>query len=302
MRLIIAILYILAASSLAFAELKTVKITDSIYAFIGPLDQRSADNLGNNANFGAIITNNGVVLIDTGGSWNGAKQLHDAVKAVTNKPVTHVINTGGQDHRWIGNSYWKSIGAKTIASEAAVEDHQDRGSLQMTMLSNLLGEALDGTEPAYADDTFDRNLIMNFAGMRIEIYHNGQAHTPGDSIVWLPEEKVLFTGDIVYVERILGVGEMSNSASWVKVFNMMTELKPKVLVPGHGPVTTLARAKAETYDYLVNLRQKMAAYMETDGDMIGSVNVDQSAFKQLKNFDQLAKRNAQQVFSEMEFE
>ena len=97
----------------AQAELVTSKISENIYALIGPLSQRSADNLANNANFGVIITREGVVLIDTGGSFKGAKQIHAAIKKITDKPVTHVINSGGQDHRWIANAYWQKLGAKS---------------------------------------------------------------------------------------------------------------------------------------------------------------------------------------------
>jgi hypothetical protein len=64
----------------------------------------------------------------------------------------------------------------------------------------------------------------------------------------------------------------------------------------------LKKAKADTYDYLINLREKIAKHIEEGGDMISSVKVDQSAFSNLEQFGSLAKRNAQEVFSEMEWE
>jgi len=82
----------------------------------------------------------------------------------------------------------------------------------------------------------------------------------------------------------------------------MAALEPKVVVPGHGNPVPLDVATADTYDYLVNLRSQMGAYIDDGGDIIGSVNVDQAAFFYLANFEGLAKRNAQQVFSEMEWE
>lgn len=65
--------------------------------------------------------------------------LHDVVRGLTDQPVIHVINTGGQDHRSLGNGYWKARGATVIASAAAVEDQQVRGAMQLTMLSQLVG-------------------------------------------------------------------------------------------------------------------------------------------------------------------
>ena len=137
---------------------------------------------------------------------------------------------------------------------------------------------------------------------RFELRHAGPAHTPGDSYVWLPGRRVVFTGDIVYVERLLGVGSQSSSRLWLQAFEAVAALDPGHVVPGHGHATTLAQARVETYDYLVNLRDRMRTHIDAGGDMIGAVEVDQSAFARLEQFDSLAGRNAQQVFSEMEWE
>lgn len=300
MRVLAAMLFIFSMSPLQALEVQ--KITDNVYALIGPLDQRSPENLANNATFGVIVTADGVVLVDPGGSWKGAEEIHAAIREITDHRVRIVINTGGQDHRWIGNSYWQAQGAEVIASAEAVADHLDRGSQQMTGLSVLIGDMLEGTEPAYANTTFDTEYKFELGGTAFEIYFAGQAHTPGDSFVWLPASKTVFAGDIIYMERILGIGEQSHSGSWIKVFETLAAFAPEHVVPGHGKATTLQGATADTYDYLVNLRAQMGAYIDDGGDIIDSVNVDQAAFSYLDNFEGLAKRNAQQVFSEMEWE
>lgn len=123
---------------------------------------------------------------------------------MTDEPVKYVINTGGQDHRWLGNGSWKAQGAQIIASDDAVADQQAHGSMQMTALGQFLGNALEGTDPVHADITFDDSYSLDFGGTVFEIIHPGAAHTPGNSFVWIAEKETLFTGDIVYVERILG--------------------------------------------------------------------------------------------------
>jgi glyoxylase-like metal-dependent hydrolase (beta-lactamase superfamily II) len=294
---------VLACDPLASAfALDTVKVADGIYAFVGEKQQRSPANLANNATFGLVVTGDGAVLIDPGGSWKGAEALHAAVRAVTDQPVKFVVNTGGQDHRWLGNGYWKTQGARVIASAAAVADQKARASMQMSMLRELLQDKLDGTEPAFADIVFDKERAIGIGGLTVEIRHIGPAHTPGDSMVWVPARKTVFTGDVVYTERILGVMEFSNSKAWLTAFASIAALQPDHVVPGHGHPTTLARAKADTYDYLVNLRQRIKEHQDKGGNAIGSVKVEQSAFGHLEQFDTLAGRNAQQVFSEMEFE
>src|SRR5690606_4178569 len=115
-------------------------------------------------------------------------------------------------------------------------------------------------------------------GRRFEIVNPAPAHTPGDSYVWLPNERVVFAGDIVFVGRVLGVLPVSDSKGWLDAFAAIEALDPAHVVPGHGPATTLERARADTRDYLRNLRAEMRAHLDGGGDIIGAVEVDQSAF------------------------
>lgn len=285
----------------AFA-LEIQKVSTGIYALVGEKKQRSAANLANNATFGVIVTKDGLVLVDPGGSWKGAQQIHEALKTISPQPVKVVINTGGQDHRWLGNDYWKKQGAQIIASSQAVEDQKDRADQQLSALRGFLGPLLDGTEPVYADITFKNQHTFSLGGLTFNLQHHGTAHTPGDSFLWIKEKSTLFSGDIIYVERLLGISAHSNAKNWISVFEKIAELKPQHLIPGHGSTTTLKIAQAQTYQYLLNIRNEMSALIEDGGDMIQAPKINQSAFAKLEQFEALAGRNAQQVFSEMEWE
>lgn len=301
--LVLAVVCAAFASSAQAASLEVQRVTEAVYAIVGPHEQRNADNLANNATFGFVVTDAGVVLMDPGGSYKGAAKVEAAIRTVTAKPVKVVINTGGQDHRWLGNGYFKERGARIIASSAAVADHKARTDDHFFMLRNLMGEeALAGTRPVYADETFDSALTLEFGGRTFEISHVGSAHTLGDAFVWLADEQVMFTGDIVYVERMLGIGPAQNTKQWIETFDAMAAYKPKHIVPGHGPVTDLARARAETYDYLVHLRREIGKVLEEGRPIEDGIAIDQSAFQHLAVFAQIAKRNAQAVYMQMEFE
>jgi len=295
-----------ACTLLAFSPpamaLEVQMVTAGIYALVGEKEQRSPANFANNATFGVVVTDEGVVLVDPGGSWRGAEAIDTAIRGLTDVPVKVVINTGGQDHRWLGNGYWQAQGATVVASAAAVADQRERASMQLSVLRELIGDSLAGTEPAFADVVFDDVYQFSLGNERFEVKHAGPAHTPGDSYLWLPTRRTVFTGDIVYVERLLGVGPQSNSRLWLEAFDAVAALDPQHVIPGHGHAADLARARAETYDYLFNLRERMRAHIDVGGDMIGAVEVDQTSFAHLEQFDALARRNAQQVFSEMEWE
>jgi glyoxylase-like metal-dependent hydrolase (beta-lactamase superfamily II) len=289
--------------AMADPVLQPMQLADDVYALVGPTSDRDPRNLGNNANFGIVITAEGVVLIDPGATFKGARMIHEAVLAITDKPIKVVINTGGQDHRWLGNAYFKALGARVIASEKAVADQRTRLAEQLSRLGGSVGaDGMQGTTAAYADETFSQSKVVELGGERIEIHHAGHAHTPGDSFVWLPGRKVLFSGDIVYVDRMLRVGPQSAHRSWIAAFEAMAARAPEIVVPGHGRPTTLDKARADTYDYLVFLRAAVQQLIEDGNGMETLSSIDQSRFDYLANYDLLKGRNAQRVYEEIEWE
>jgi glyoxylase-like metal-dependent hydrolase (beta-lactamase superfamily II) len=294
---------LLSVSAVQANDLELVKVAKDVYALVGPITNRTPENLGNNATFGFVVTNEGVVLIDSGGSFLGAQKIHQAIKKVTDKPIQYVINSGGQDHRWFGNSYFSAQGATIISSKAARADHQNRLVDQIGRLTALIGdEQFKGTEEKYADILFESDYELTLGGVKFELHNAGQAHTPGDIYIWLADRSVMFSGDIVFVERMLGVGEQSNSKSWVQVFESMAAYKPQHVVPGHGHPVSLTGAEKDTYAYLLALRDKVSAFMEEGGDASDIADVDFSEFNYLSNFDTLAGRNALKVYTELEWE
>jgi hypothetical protein len=112
----------------------------------------------------------------------------------------------------------------------------------------------------------------------------------------------MFSGDVVYIGRMLGVQSHSNSKHWIEAFKTMASYKPEYVIPGHGPATDLATARADTLDYLVFLRETVGSFMDEGGDITNIGKLDQSRFKRLQDYETLKGRNAQQVFQEMEWE
>ncbi len=294
---------VVSAANDSDTTLDVQQVADDVYAVVGPFGNRSPENLGNNATFGFIVTDEGVMLVDSGGSYKGAQAIDAMIRQVTDKPVKIVVNSGGQDHRWLGNGYFKEKGARIIASTAAVADQRARQQDQLFILGNLVGtEGLMGTEPVYADETFDERMSVTLGNKTVELRKVGPAHTPGDSLVWLPGERVVFSGDVVYVGRMLGVLPYSNAKHWIEAFETMAALEPASIIPGHGPSTDLAHARADTLDYLVYLRKTIGEYMDSGGDITQVGTLDQSRFEHLVDYATLKGRNAQQVFQEMEWE
>ena len=305
MRVVAIFTGLLLALSATAAELtlNPIRIAPDVYAVIGDLGAPTYENDGPNNNLGFVVTSHGVLVINTGASMRVAKALHAAIKKITPQPVKWAVNVNSQNHQWLGNGYFKSIGTVILAHKEADRVMRDVGETQIATNKALLKEKATGTTLIYPDGLVDDKREIKLGSTVVQLLHFGQAHTPGDMVVWLPQQKIIYTGDIVYTERLLGVLTISHSGNWVQVFDKLAQLDPKTIIPGHGHPTNLERARKETRDYLVYLREAVGKSLDSGDTLQDAVDkIDQSGFKHLANFDQLARRNANQVYLEMEKE
>ncbi|OQW88665.1 MAG: MBL fold metallo-hydrolase [Rhodoferax ferrireducens] len=278
-------------------------VAPDVYAYIGDLEGRTYENEGLNANIGLVVTPAGAVMIDSGATAQVAAKIEAAAKKVTPQPIKWVINTGGQDHRWLADGYFSAKGAETIAHANAQADMKARTAEHLQGLK-VLKERLDGTVPALPTRwVTGPDTRLELGGTVLELKHRGGGHTPGDMLVWLPQKNVLFTGDVVYVERTLGLLEPSNSKNWLASFAVIDELQPKVLVPGHGKVTDVATARAHTRDLLLALRAHMKKAVDDGVDVSAAVkSFDAKPFAHLKHADVWIPQLANRTYLEMERE
>ncbi len=285
-------------------DVRFERVAEGVYAFIGELGARTPANEGLNANIGLVVTPAGALLIDSGATLQGARQIEAAVARVTAQPVRWVVNTGGQDHRWLGNGHFAARGAELIAHAAGEADFRARGGEQLEALRRVLGPLADGTVPVLPTRWLSgADEVLLLGGVRVELRHRGGAHTPGDLLVWLPAQGVLFSGDLVYVERMLGVLPVSHTRNWMAGLDEIERLAPRVLVPGHGRVATLAEARADTRAYLAALRSHMKRAVDGGQDIGAAIKAfDARPFERLRNAADLHPGNASRVYLEMERE
>jgi glyoxylase-like metal-dependent hydrolase (beta-lactamase superfamily II) len=277
------------------------RVVDNVYAIVGPLGQRSVENDGLNASFGFIVTPVGVILIDAGASKLGAEKLAQAIRAVTDRPVRWVINTGSQDHRWLGNDFFAGQGAQLIALRRTAATQAQFAKQHLQGLERQLGARLKGTTPLPATTLHDDMTTLDLGGETLVLRHT-DAHFPGDAMVVLPKRSVAFTGDLVYVDRILGVLPWSSVVKGQQAFHALAALQPAHVVPGHGRVCDLAKAQRETgdyYDFLANTIGAAAKAMEPMDEVL-TRHADLPAFRHLENYRDLHRANMNRAFTEFE--
>lgn len=278
------------------------RVVGPVYAMVGPLGQRSLANAGLNANYGFVIGNTGVILIDSGASAYSAALLHQAVKAVTHKPVRWVLNTGSQDHRWLGNDYFAAQGAELQALAATVRTQQALATQQIQGLQRFVGEQLRGTVPRVASVVHPGPRVsLTIDGVELQ-WFDTSAHYPGDTMIHLPGHGITFTGDLVYVDRLLGVLPQSSVRKGLQAFAQLQALAPHRMVPGHGRVTDLAQALRDSRDYyrfLIEQVGEAARNMEPMDETLARL-ARPPQFMHLHNFDELHRANMNRVFTDFE--
>lgn len=299
--MMIALWFVSVAVHAKELTLQPVPVASNVYAVVGDLAGQSYENDGLNNNLGFVVSDAGVLVINSGPSARVARALLAAIRKISAQPVKWVVNVNSQNHNWLGNGYFKSRGATILASKEAERVMREMGAQQLDANKTLLKEKADGTLLTYPTELIADRRELKLGKTTVQLLHFGPAHTPGDLVVWLPQQKVMFAGDIVYTERMLAVIPISNATGWVQAFDKLAALKPKTIVPGHGRPTSIEVARRDTRDYLAFLLAGANRILDAGGSLQDAVEkVDQSLFGSLRNFDQLALRNMNQVFQEVE--
>ena len=295
---------LLLSSAAAAMSLQPQKVADGVYALIGPMTGRTPENLALNANFGFIVTDKGVILIDSGASTLGAKVIDEAIQTVTQQPVRWVINTGSQDHRWMGNRYFAQQGAEIIALQRTVETQHSVVSQHQASLKRSINATPAETRPQYATRSMPGNrAALTPGGMPVELHWFGDAHFPGDAMVWLPQQQILFSGDLIYVDRMLSLRPESYVASWSPAVNQaMDYFDPLAIVPGHGQVCDEDKARRDTGDYLGWLVDKVGPMAENWEGLEAALAKygDAAQWQYLKNYEFLHRGNIHRTYVQFE--
>ncbi len=279
-------------------------VAEGVFAYIGDTGGRTYENDAINANLGLVITETGAVLIDSGASYHGAQKVAAAARKVTEQPIRWVINSGNQDQRWLGNGYFKEKGAEILAHVSGRAYMQDNGGQMLGRLRPILKDKLRGTVPTMPTRWLEGpENNLSFGTTAIRVLHRGGGHTPGDIILWLPSQQVAFAGDVVYVERMLGMNPASRTKPWLDSFAVLEELEPRIIIPGHGGPTTLAQAQKDTRDLLMALRQHMGKAVENMQDMDSAIkSFNPQPFQYLLHADVWLPQLANRTYLDIEKE
>jgi cyclase len=208
------------------------------------------------ANVGCILTDAGAIVVDTPLIPADGKAWVNEVSKVTDK-VLYVFNTDHHRAHIVGNQYFD---APVIAHEIAWKEMANYKETFIERTKNIfkrqpeITAQFDEVKIKKPEITFTGRLMVNKGGREIHFIHLG-GHTPATSGIWLPDERILFSGDVVVVGEHPSLGQ-SNSKEWLEVLTRLRKMSLTAIVPGHGPLCNI-EATAPVSEYIRAMRTKV---------------------------------------------
>jgi rhodanese-related sulfurtransferase/glyoxylase-like metal-dependent hydrolase (beta-lactamase superfamily II) len=279
-----------------------LEIIPGVWSAIGATAPGTYENSGHNNNLSFVITDDGVLVVNAGDNYLLAQSLHEEIKKHTEQPVKYVVLENSQGHAMLGSKYWKEQGASIIAHRDTATEMEKNGYESLAIMRARAHDKAFKTEFVMPDKIYDDRLDLQMGSWKLQILHLGSSHSHGDTMVWIPEKKLVIAGDTAFHIRMLPIFEDTDTAKWIETWDKFEALGPEIVIPGHGGPTDLATVRKWTRDYLVHLRKQVAEVIRNGGSLDDAYQIDQSAYLHLHTADELARSNAGRVYRAMEFE
>lgn len=242
------------------AAVRAVEVADRVWAVQGEAALGSSANRNFISNAGFVVGDSGVLVVDALGSPALAQELLAEIRRVTPLPVRYVVVTHYHADHIYGLQVFRAAGATVLAhSEGREYLNSDTARQRLEASRRDITPWIDArTELVPADRWLsDPVTRLDLGALTVEVRHTGPAHTAEDLVVWVPQRGALFAGDLFFAGRIPFVGQ-ADSRRWITALDGLLALRPRVVVPGHGGVSTDPAADIVlTRDYLAHLRRTM---------------------------------------------
>lgn len=224
-------------------QVSFTKLSENAYAYTAEGDPNS----------GVVIGDDSVLIVDTTATPAMAQDLIARIREITDKPIKHVVLSHYHAVRVLGASAYFNEGAQNvIASRGTYEMIVERGEADMKSEIERFPRLFAGVETVpgltWPNVVFERELTLYLGKLEVKVLHLGPGHTKGDTVVWIPSQKILFSGDLVEYEAACYCGD-AQLEEWPATLDALRALEPQALVPGRGPALTTPEQVAKGLDY-----------------------------------------------------
>ena len=267
---------------------KLAKLTERVYVLHGPNELPNKANQGFMNNPGFVLTKKGVVVIDPGSSVQVGELVLKKIVEVTKDPVIAVFTTHIHGDHWLGNQAIKAVFPRAVIYAHANMKTKTgvEGENWVRLLNNMTDGAITGTQPVAPDINIDNDETLKLGDTHFRIYHTGKAHTDGDIMIEVIDEKVMFLGDNVNNGFIVRMDD-GNFKGNIAAAEAALKTKATLFVPGHGK----SDGRKVVNNYLTYLKALHAAVKKyyaqglSDFDMKDKVIADLKPYHKWARFD-----------------
>ncbi|MFQ6546423.1 MBL fold metallo-hydrolase [Aestuariibius sp. 2305UL40-4] len=214
-----------SAGDTAEKEISFSEIGEGLYAFTAEGDPNS----------GVIVGDESVMVIEAQATPRLARKVIEAVRSVTDKPISHLVLTHYHAVRVLGASAYGAdqIVMSDTARSMVVERGQEDWESEFDRFPRLFQGHEEIPGLTWPTATFSDAMTIYLGNRRVDIAHLGRAHTAGDAVVWVPDEEVMFTGDIVEYHSACYCGD-GHFSDWGETLDMIGAFEPRAIAPGRG--------------------------------------------------------------------
>ena len=265
------------------------KVSEHVYVIHGPTETPNEKNRGFMNNPAFIIGEHSVVVVDPGSSDETGQMVLDAIKQVTDKPVSHIFNTHIHGDHWLGNEIIKRAYPNVvIIADPRMLKKAQAGEAQswQALLKKLTKGATKNTKIALPNKLLSDGDSIQIDNLKFNIVSVGVAHSDSDIMIVLLNDSLMFTGDNVAYKRIVRLDDGSFRDN-IKACDKAISMNLKNYVPGHGPTGDVSIVKAQR-DYLNILYTEVKKYYDeglSDFEMKPKILPSLSAYKDWPGFD-----------------
>ncbi|WP_292532077.1 quinoprotein relay system zinc metallohydrolase 2 [Methylocystis sp.] len=278
------------------------EIAPGVYAHEGKTSLMTRENLGDIANLGAIVGDDAVAVIDTGGSVIEGRAFLAALRETTQKPIRYVINTHAHPDHTFGNGAFVETGGIFVGHKNLPRALAARGPHYLSAFRAQMGDALDGVTIVAPTVTVEGTMTLDLGHREIVLQAWRTAHSECDLTILDPKSGVLFSGDLLFLQHVPVVD--GSLLGFLDVADRLAAIKATQVVAGHGPLPApWPKALDDQRAYLMRLTADLRAAIKK-GESVAAAAKTAGAEQREKwrLFDDYNARNATAGFAELEWE
>jgi quinoprotein relay system zinc metallohydrolase 2 len=282
---------------------EVTEIAPGVFVHQGLYELQSPQNRGDMANASFVVGDDAVAVIDTLGSAVMGRELRDAIRAVTDKPIRYVINTHMHPDHVFGNAAFKQDDPAFVGHYKLARGLASRAKRYLMINRQMLGEdAFKGIEIILPTIAVEDRLTLDLGGRNLVLEAQPTAHTDNDLIITDTATDTLFLGDLLFSVHVPTLD--GSIKGWLALIDELSRREAARVVPGHGPhAMKYPEALKPEQLYLATIAADVRQLIKDGKTLEDAIKTAGSSQRDAwKLFDHYHVRNVTEAFAELEWE